>query len=461
MKWVLLFAAVACVLPLSIWLRQNSREAPKLWILVGFLAVEQGPLHTYMALDSWAGQWPGYTFGAEISLLDLICIAIYLTLPRSRHSLPFLFSIGLYFFAASLSVFQASVQMPAVFYVWQLARVFFFYTVVTKACAADERVVPALLKGIAFGMLLAAGQAVWERFGAGVLQTAGGFPHRNFLGMVSHFIVYPFFALLLAGERGWLPLTMSLAGAIVAILTTSRATVGLAGVGYFAVFLVSAMRGWSARKSMVAGATFVAVIALSPLFFSSFEQRFGATADVETSFFEPDEARIMMENAAHSMLADHPMGVGANQYVAAVNQMGYNQASGLSWANYGAFVHNAYLLVAVETGYFGLAAFVIMLLRPMLVAFRCAWRNPRDKRGDLLIGLGVGLLTVYVHNFFEWIFVTFQCEYLFAANVAMIAGLAQQLGYWKQVRARRISPVPSKTIEQAAAGRTFRLSSRR
>ena len=38
-----------------------------------------------------------------------------------------------------------------------------------------------------------------------------------------------------------------------------------------------------------------------------------------------------MENAAHLMLADHPMGVGANQYVTAVNQMGYNQASGLSW----------------------------------------------------------------------------------------------------------------------------------
>jgi hypothetical protein len=71
-----------------------------------------------------------------------------------------LFSIGLYFFAASLSVFQANVQTPSVFYVWQLARVFFFYTVVTKACAADERVVPALLKGIAFGMFLAAGQAI-------------------------------------------------------------------------------------------------------------------------------------------------------------------------------------------------------------------------------------------------------------------------------------------------------------
>ena len=100
MKWVLLLAALASVLPLSIWLRQNPREAPKLWVLVGFLVVEHGPLHLYMALDSWAGQWPGYTLGAEISLLELTLLAIYLTLPRSRYSLPFLFSIGFYFFAA-------------------------------------------------------------------------------------------------------------------------------------------------------------------------------------------------------------------------------------------------------------------------------------------------------------------------------------------------------------------------
>ena len=459
MKWVLLLIASACILPLSAWLRQNPQQAPKLWTFVGFLAVEHGPQHMYMAVDSWAGQWPGYTFGAEISLLDLICIAVYLTLPRSRHSLPFLFPIGLYFFAATISVFQASVPTAALFYSWQLARIFFFYAVVTKACAADERVVAALLKGIAFGMFLAAGQAIWERFGAGVLQTAGGFPHRNFLGMISHFIVYPFFALLLAGERSWLPLAVSLAGAIVAILTTSRATVGLAGVGYLAVFAISALRGWTPRKSMVALATLLAVLALSPLFFSSFEQRFG-TADVQTSFLESDETRVLMENAASLMLADHPMGVGANHYVSAANTLGYNQESGLSWANYGAFVHNAYLLVAVETGYFGLAAFVIMLLRPMLVAFLCGWRNRRDKRGDVLLGLGVGLSIVYIHNFFEWIFVSFQCEYLFAANAAIIAGLAQQLGYWKQAT-RQVQFTPGEATERpAAATRNFRFSSR-
>ena len=463
MKWALLLAALASVLPLSVWLRQNPRKAPKLWVLVGFLLVQHGPLHLYMALDSWAGQWPGYTLGLEISLLDLTLLAIYLTLPRSRYSLPFLFTTGFYFFAAFISVFQASVPSAALFYSWQLARVFFAYAVITKACAADERVVGSLLKGIAFGLFLAAGQAVWERFGVGVLQTAGGFPHRNFLGMVSHFIVYPFFALLLAGERGWFPIAVSVAGAIVAVLTTSRATVGLAGFGYVLVFMLSALRGWTPRKSMALVAVLLAALALSPLVLSSFEQRFSSSTDLQSSVLEGDETRDQMEDAARSMLADHPMGVGANHYVAAANNLGYNQKSGLSWANFGAYVHNAYLLIAAETGYLGLAAFVLLLLRPLIVAFLCGWRNRKDKRGDVLLGLAVGLLTVYIHNFFEWIFVSFQCEYLFAANAAMIAGLAQQLGYWKQTRKQQVQYSPPREVAEqpTTAATNYRFNSRR
>jgi len=447
-KWILLLIACACVVPLSAWLRQNPREAPKLWMFVGFLAVEHGPLHVYMAIISWAGQWPGYTLGAEISLLDLIAVAIYFALPRSRQSLPFLFSIGFYFFAVLLSAIQGSVTQATLFYCWQLARVFFFYAVITKAAAADERVIPALLKGVAFGMFLAAGQAVWERFGVGVLQTAGGFPHRNFLGMVSHFIVYPFFALLLAGERGWFPVAVSVAGAIVAVLTTSRATIAFAGIGYFAVFLVSVLRGWTPRKSMVLVAGVIAVMALSPLFFASFEQRFGS--DVESSFFQPDEAREQMADAARMMLSDHPMGIGANHFVIAANTLGYYAKAGLNWFNYGSYVHNVYWLVAAETGYIGLVAFVILLLRPLTVAFLCGWRNRKDRRGDLLLGLGVGLLTVYLHNFYEWIFITFQTEYLFAVNAAMVAALAQQLGYWKRTFAKDVKTRPSGHVEPAA-----------
>ena len=49
--------------------------------------------------------------------------------------------------------------------------------------------------------------------------------------------------------------------------------------------------------------------------------------------------------------------------------------------------------------------------------------------GDLLLGLGVALLIVYLHSFYEWIFVKFEIQYIFAASVGMIAGLAQELGY--------------------------------
>jgi len=69
-------------------------------------------------------------------------------------------------------------------------------------------------------------------------------------------------------------------------------------------------------------------------------------------------------------------------------------------------------------------------------------------------------LTVYVHNFYEWIFVTFQTEYLFAINAAMIAGLAQQLGYWRRVEATRIKP-DSVAKPIARPARTFGLNSRR
>jgi hypothetical protein len=36
---------------------------------------------------------------------------------------------------------------------------------------------------------------------------------------------------------------------------------------------------------------------------------------------------------------------------------------------------------------------------------------------------------VSIHNFFEWIFVTYYIEYIFAISVGMIAGLIQQANF--------------------------------
>jgi O-antigen ligase len=425
---------LAAILPLAGWLRRNPRETPKIWMLMGFLPFGLGEFHLYMATISWA-QWPGYVRGLEISVLDVLALAMYLSLPRLGDTIPFRLSMALYFLAVVLAVFQTPVPIASLFYVWQIARVFLVYAVVAKACA-DERVAPALLTGMTIGLCIEAGFATWERFGLGILQAGGTLGHQNFLGLMSHFVTFPWLALLLAGERGWRPIAGPFAGLVIAAMTVSRGTVGLMGAGYVGIFALSALRRWTPRKAIILAAGVASVCVLAPVIMSSFEKRFSQPVIGG----EYDE-RGAFENAAASMLSDHPMGVGSNYYVVAANTGGYNTRAGVTWAegSESANVHNVYFLVAAETGYIGLITFVLMLLRPLIAAFRCGWRNRGDRRGDLLLGLGISLLIVYVHSYFEWISITFQAQYMFALDAGMVAGVATQLGYWRSPARNRVA----------------------
>jgi O-antigen ligase len=99
-------------------------------------------------------------------------------------------------------------------------------------------------------------------------------------------------------------------------------------------------------------------------------------------------------------------------------------------------VHNIYWLSLAETGYLGLVALLILLFRPLNVALRCGWQNRGDERGGLMIGFATTLLMVYVHSYFEWVFFTTQIQYLFAMTAGMVAGLAQEMGYWRHAKAQ-------------------------
>jgi O-antigen ligase len=424
-KWVGLILMLAAIVPLTRWLRRNPGATEKAYMLMGFLPWVLD-YHLFMAFISQV-DWPGYVTGTEITVLDTLTLAVYFALPRTRHPLPFRISMAFYFFAVLLSVFQARYAwMAALFYPWQLARIFLFYATVARACACDSRAVPALMKGMVAGLFLEAGVVIWERFGLGILQAGGTQVHQNMLGMMSQFVIFPLFALLLAREGGWLPTVGTLAGLVVQVLTVSRATVGLGVFGFAAVFLLSIARQWTSRKVAVFLIGIATVAALTPMVISSFERRFAAE-----DFGTYDE-RAALETMSSMILSDHPLGVGANNFVITAIVDGYSEKAGVIPSSRLAIVHNVYWLVAAETGYLGLATFVILLLRPMIVAFVCGWRHRGDARGDLLLGLGVMLLTVYIHSLFEWLLVNREAQYMLALALGLIAGLAQQLGYWRR-----------------------------
>jgi len=426
-KYPILIGALAAMPFLIVWIRRNPGEKQKLWVLMGLLPFVLSAARVFeVALVPWP-QWPGYVKGLEISALDLFALAIYLGSPAPRNPLPFSIAISFYFFALMVSVFQADIILPALFYPWQLARVFFIYAVVSRACA-DERVPLWLLTGMAAGLFLQAVFVVWQRYGLHAIQATGTFNHQNSLGLASHFVVFPLFALLLAGQPGWQPLLGPLSGAVVAIFTASRATIGLAGLGYAALFVLSVLRRQTQRKALIGLLGGVALIGLVPLAMLSLEQRFSAAPLAD----DYDE-RAAFVAAAAMMLSENPLGVGPNNYVVAANTKGYFDRAKVAptYFSRSTNVHNVYWLAAAETGYLGLVAFVLVLLRPLTTAFICGWRYRQDRRGDLLLGLGMSLLVVYIHCFFEWIFVTVQVQYIFAITAGLVAGLAQQLGYWR------------------------------
>ncbi len=445
------------VLPLAGWLRSNPQYTTKIWTLMGCLpfVVPFGPHPLYVAIISWA-EWPGYVKGAEFSVIDVFALAIYLSQPRARHPLPFQLSMGLYFSAALLSAMQAEVPMASLFYAWQLARIFLVYVVVARACS-DERVAPAILTGMAYGIFLQVAFAGWQRFGQGVVQAGGTVGEKNLLGLMTQFVGAPWFALLLAGQRGRMPYLAPLSCAITSILTVSRAALGLNAISLVLVFMLSAAKRWTSKKARVALVSLLALIALLPFAIVSLQSRF----DSEPGDSGYDE-RGAFENAAKMMLTDHPFGVGSNNYVVVANVEGYNQRAGVA-AMSGSLstnVHNAFLLVAAETGYFGLLMFVFLLVQPLIVAIRCGSRSRQDHRGDLLLGLGAALLTVYIHCLFEWIFLTFLPLYLFAMTSGIIVGLAQQLGYWgrsqeSHLRGKSTSALPSPSVGSSVT-RMFR-----
>jgi hypothetical protein len=177
----------------------------------------------------------------------------------------------------------------------------------------------------------------------------------------------------------------------------------------------------------VLGFGVLALAVAVPIGLNTLTERFG-----DTPFTAEEDQRAAFERAARAMAADHPLGVGANLFVSVNNLQGYADRAGVAWnfANRSAPVHNAYLLARAETGWIGEIAFAALFLIPTLSAVYLSFAERRSFGNGVVLGSGIAIAAVGIHNLFEFVAHTYDPLVLLVVNLAIVAG---------HIRAKRLS----------------------
>lgn len=423
MKWIALALFIAAVPILTLWLRGNPRQAPWLWGLLSFLPFVTQPWRLSVAPYSTL-YWSGYVKGWEFTLLDAVAIAILLGTRSKWPKVYFVVPFAIYIVAVAIGTLQARFPAFALSYLVQVLRAGLVFLAVARV-AALEKGERAVLTGLILGLAVQAIYALVSRAG-GALQTGGSLGHQNLLGFVSHMAFIPAFAMLLAGRYRNIALLGVVAGLVAVILTTSRATIAFAGVGLALTLFLSLAVRFTGRKALVSAAAIVLVLGSLPFAKASFERRF---QQQNTTFFAEDLERDAFKRAAWAIIAAAPMGIGPNHYVFIANTEGYSARAGVAWSSgsRSTNVHNSYLLIAAENGFYGVIAFALLLFSGIGRAFAAAFRFRRKEGSDVLLGLGGALVAVSLHALVEWMAVVVTAQYMLAITLGLVSGIIVRL----------------------------------
>jgi O-antigen ligase len=368
------------------------------------------------------GAFPGDTHGVEVSLVDWLGLSLLLAARPTGRPLPYRLALLAYFLATALSVTQARWTINAVGYLWKVGRMYLLFFSVWRAGCDDRRVPEALLRGMTLGIVYAAAVAVWQHYALGRVQATGSFAHQNTLGVLTNLIVMVSIARVLAGATPLLTRVAPLLAAVACLFTVSRGALLFLALGTALVFIGSAWRGLTPRKTRLALAGLALAAVIVPVGLGTIESSRSAGERAESM-----HAREDFEKAASTMLEEHPLGIGAGQYAIELLLGGYGERTGIWWGMRTGIVHNVYWLTAAEMGVMGVAALVLLFLCPLGTAWLHGLRRGRGAQGDVLLGLAAGLTTLYVHSFFEWIWRLTEVSYVFFMVAAVIPVLARQV----------------------------------
>lgn len=414
------FVALAMImlsLPLFVaWLQSSARNRDHALLLLGLLVFVTGTLSLDAALVTWP-LWAGTSRGMSISVGDMLAIALLFTRKRTKGSLPFLWLLGGYLAVLALSMAHSRLAMASFFSVWDFGRAILLFLAVAGEMSRGSAF-PALLRGLSLGLMLQAGYVIEQKL-SGTVQATGTLVHQNLLGVMTIVVILPLLAAMLEGERHWLLKAGMISGLIIVAGGGSRGALAVMGGALALLLIVSLIRRQTSHKYAIAGVATLMLLVAAPFAFMTLQDRFQGH-----SMMAQEEQRAAMEKAARAIIADNPVGVGANLYTNVSNVEGYATRAGLAWqrANRAVPVHNAYLLTRAEIGIQGLIVFVALLGVPIVAGLVHAFRNRRTRADGWVLGGVAALGAIAVQSNFEFSVADHVVKVPMMMCLALIAG---------------------------------------
>lgn len=372
------------------------------------------PAHINLLSDE---AYRGDARGFEITVVDVLALAIFVAARlRRAPASPRAFVIPRVAYASAvvLSIIASPDALRSMFGVWKLARMYFMFSVLAGELVALPMVLAAV-QGLSAGVLLEGGLALHQRYFEHVMRVSGSQSHPNSLAMLVNLIAPIAFAVFLAGYGRWLAASVFVLAGVCDILTLSRGgmLMFVFGVSLVAVASLARAPTWQKARILVG-------LALASSLVLAWSAR-TILLRFETAPVESVHARELFVAAAQRMAADHPLGVGINMYSQVLATAEYSAVLGIDPMDRNGIAHHIYWLTAAETGYAGLAAFALLLCAVLVAAIRAA--ALRGVRGELALGIAVGLTVTYVQGTAEWILRQSTMSYAFWLLAAIIVGI--------------------------------------
>lgn len=331
-----------------------------------------------------------------------------------------------FFLYVCIGAASAPAPMFAFFSVWKCVRIFaIFWCTVNALRLGVHR--SYLWLGYAGAALVVGAMAVEQKYLLGIYRISGPFDHSNTVPMYCNLILPVLLIWALCDKE--LPVYRAVISIVLCLglLFAVLCTFSRAGLALSVACLIGGLAWANIRSGAIRVRTATTVLTIL-MIFAAVRAAVPILDRIRTAPKASAAARDEFNEAAWLILADHPFGIGLNNfsYVLTSQQKYRAHFDAMKNEEQGGVCHHIYWLTAAETGYAGLFLYLIVMVRFTYGALAGSLRQ-HSIQSTLLFGILLGFCALHAVNFYEWAFRLTPVMQLFAISAGVSVAWAKSL----------------------------------